>query len=76
MQKLEIWIPQTTEIGVLKFHILLELQATVLHKDFSSMGVFLFLLMFSRLSEIIVNIITSSSLLPDSTELLSAEHQG
>ena len=36
--KLELLIPQTTEIGILKFWMQQELQVTILQKDFSSIG--------------------------------------
>ena len=55
--KIELWVLQTTEIGVLKFWMQQELKATMLQKDFLSMGTFLNL-MFSRLSRFIVDLIT------------------
>ena len=55
--KIELWVLQTTEIGVLKFWMQQELEATMLQKDFLSMGTFLNL-MFSRLSRFIVDLIT------------------
>ena len=61
-RKLELWMPQTTKKGVLKFLMQQELQAIMLQKDFSSMGTFFFHnLMFSQLSWIIVDIIMSGS---------------
>ena len=55
--KIELWVLQTTEIGVLKVWMQQELEATMLQKDFLSMGTFLNL-MFSRLSRFIVDLIT------------------
>ena len=61
--------PQLRETDVLKFWMQQELQPTILQKDLVSM------LMLSWLSRIIVYIITSGNLLPDSDELWSAKIQ-
>ena len=67
MIKLERWIPQTTDIDVLKFLMHQEVQAIMLQKVYVH-GDFSFLdLMFSRLPKIIVDIITRGSSLPDSS---------
>ena len=44
VQNWELWIPQTTDIGVLKFWMQQELCATMPHKEFSSIWSFLFLI--------------------------------